>query len=157
VSIDTSKIKNNEVLLKVLAAPINPSDFNMVSISIYLFIRPIIFIIIHFIYQPFIFLCEQAEGTYGANKALPAIAGSEFAAKVMKVGSEVSSLKEGDWVVPHAGNIGKLIILYINNNYYHHHTPPPPNFHNKRSLLSIYILLLLFIFHRYLATRINCE
>ena len=121
------------------------------------FIRPIIFIIIHFIYKPFIYLFEQAEGTYGANKALPAIAGSEFAAKVMKVGSEVSSLKEGDWVVPHVGNIGKLIILYINNNNYYHHIPPPSFHNNKMFHLSIYILLLLFIFYRYLATRINCE
>lgn len=49
------------------------------------------------------------EGTYGINKALPAIAGTEFSAKVLKVGSGVSSLKEGDWVVPHVATIGNLM------------------------------------------------
>mmetsp|Transcript_26771 Transcript_26771/g.36869 ORF Transcript_26771/g.36869 Transcript_26771/m.36869 type:complete len:391 (+) Transcript_26771:810-1982(+) len=77
VSIDNEaslmNLSADEVLLKHLVAPINPSDLNMI------------------------------QGVYGIKpSSFPAIGGQEGVAVVEKVGSSVSDLKEGDWVIPHA-------------------------------------------------------
>ena len=60
----------NEVLVKFLAAPINPADINL------------------------------AEGKYGISVPLPAVGGNEGVARVEKVGSQVKSLRPGHWVIP---------------------------------------------------------
>lgn len=59
----------NDVVVQVLAAPINPSDINMI------------------------------EGTYGVLPKLPAVAGKECVAIVKKVGQDVKALKVGDHVI----------------------------------------------------------
>lgn len=64
------QLNDNEVELKILAAPINPADINMI------------------------------EGVYGIKAKFPAIAGGEGVAEVKKVGSKVSGLAPGDWVIP---------------------------------------------------------
>lgn len=66
----------NDVSLKMLAAPINPSDLNMV------------------------------EGKYGIKAKLPAVAGNEGVALVKEVGNQVKGLKVGDWVIPRGGGFG---------------------------------------------------
>ena len=63
-------LKDDEVLVKMKLAPINPSDINMV------------------------------EGTYFIRPPLPAIVGNEGVGEVMEVGKGVKSLRVGDWVNP---------------------------------------------------------
>ncbi|XP_003450553.1 enoyl-[acyl-carrier-protein] reductase, mitochondrial isoform X1 [Oreochromis niloticus] len=65
-----------DVLVKVLAAPINPSDINMI------------------------------QGTYAILPDLPAVGGNEGVAQVVEVGSQVKSLKAGDWVIPKDASLG---------------------------------------------------
>ena len=71
-----SKINDNEVSLKFLAAPINPSDLNMV------------------------------EGVYGIKPTLPAVGGNEGVAVVTAIGSNVKNLVIGDWVIPFRAGFG---------------------------------------------------
>ena len=59
-----------EVAIKMLAAPINPADINTV------------------------------EGVYGIKNPLPSTPGNEGVAVVEHVGSGVTSLRVGDWVIP---------------------------------------------------------
>ena len=75
-SMDTSKIGAKDVALKMLAAPINPSDTLMV------------------------------QGRYGIAAKLPAVAGNEGVGVVQAVGNDVSSFKVGDWVIPRGGGFG---------------------------------------------------
>jgi trans-2-enoyl-CoA reductase len=64
------KVGDSQVLIRMLAAPINPADLNMV------------------------------QGTYGVKPSnFPVIAGNEGVAVVEKVGAKVSGLAVGDWVV----------------------------------------------------------
>jgi mitochondrial enoyl-[acyl-carrier protein] reductase / trans-2-enoyl-CoA reductase len=63
----------DQVLIRMLRAPINPSDINML------------------------------EGTYGVKVSLPAVAGNEGVGCVEKVGSKVTKLKTGQMVRPATG------------------------------------------------------
>ncbi|XP_014768198.1 enoyl-[acyl-carrier-protein] reductase, mitochondrial [Octopus bimaculoides] len=65
-----SKIKDNDVLVKMLMSPINPSDINMI------------------------------EGTYMIKPPLPAIAGNEGVGEVLETGNNVKKFKPGDWILP---------------------------------------------------------
>lgn len=70
------QIGAKQVLVKLLASPINPSDINMI------------------------------QGTYAILPDLPAVGGNEGVAQVIQVGSQVKSLKEGDWVIPRDAGLG---------------------------------------------------
>lgn len=109
------KVGANEVGLKFLAAPINPSDLNLVwRLQIYnSHLCETYSLLLRF---------SQAEGVYGTKPTLPAVGGNEGVAVVqevtkgcsrscrlaprslviifMQIGSAVSSLQVGDWVVP---------------------------------------------------------
>ncbi|XP_070691491.1 enoyl-[acyl-carrier-protein] reductase, mitochondrial [Pempheris klunzingeri] len=74
--IDLPPIGAKNVLVKMLAAPINPSDINMI------------------------------QGTYAILPDLPAVGGNEGVAQVVEVGSQVKSLKAGDWVIPKDAGLG---------------------------------------------------
>lgn len=63
-------LRDDQVLVKMKLAPINPSDINMV------------------------------EGTYFIRPPLPAIVGNEGVGEVMEVGKGVKNLRMGDWVNP---------------------------------------------------------
>ncbi|XP_045195674.2 enoyl-[acyl-carrier-protein] reductase, mitochondrial-like [Mercenaria mercenaria] len=69
-------LQADEVLVKMLMAPVNPSDINMV------------------------------EGTYFMKPKLPAVAGNEGVGEVLDVGTNVKSLKTGDWVIPNQAGFG---------------------------------------------------
>ena len=71
-----ANLGNTDVAVKMLAAPINPSDINMV------------------------------EGVYGIKASFPAVGGNEGVGVVKKVGSGVKGLKEGDWVIPSSAGFG---------------------------------------------------
>ena len=75
-NVDASKIGANEVILKFLASPINPSDLNMV------------------------------EGVYGVKPKLPAVGGNEGVAVVTSVGSDVKKFAVGDWAIPFRAGFG---------------------------------------------------
>lgn len=63
-------IKDNYVCVKMLAAPINPSDINRI------------------------------QGVYPVRPEMPAVCGLEGVGEVLSVGSSVKGLKPGDWVIP---------------------------------------------------------
>eukprot|EP01119_Soliformovum_irregulare_P002181 TRINITY_DN1239_c0_g1_i1.p1 TRINITY_DN1239_c0_g1~~TRINITY_DN1239_c0_g1_i1.p1 ORF type:complete len:363 (-),score=97.36 TRINITY_DN1239_c0_g1_i1:43-1131(-) len=67
---------NDQIVVKMLASPINHADLNMV------------------------------EGTYGTHPDLPAVGGNEGVGVVVAKGSGVSSLKEGDYVIPAVSGLG---------------------------------------------------
>ncbi|XP_028783828.1 enoyl-[acyl-carrier-protein] reductase, mitochondrial [Neltuma alba] len=70
------EIKENDVCVKMLAAPINPSDINRI------------------------------EGVYPVRPPLPAIGGYEGIGEVHSVGSAVTALSPGDWVIPSPPSFG---------------------------------------------------
>jgi trans-2-enoyl-CoA reductase len=70
------KLNGEEVAIKFLASPINPSDINMV------------------------------EGTYGIAAKYPAIGGNEGVAIVTEIGEGVKKLAVGDWVIPFRAGFG---------------------------------------------------
>ncbi|XP_051843962.1 enoyl-[acyl-carrier-protein] reductase, mitochondrial isoform X1 [Antechinus flavipes] len=66
----------SDVRMKMLAAPINPADINMI------------------------------QGTYAILPALPAVGGNEGVGQVLEVGSAVTGLKPGDWAIPADAGLG---------------------------------------------------
>ncbi|XP_040830006.1 enoyl-[acyl-carrier-protein] reductase, mitochondrial isoform X2 [Ochotona curzoniae] len=66
----------SDVRVRMLAAPINPSDINMI------------------------------QGNYGLLPELPAVGGNEGVGQVLAVGSSVTTLKPGDWVIPASAGLG---------------------------------------------------
>ena len=70
------KLSNGEILIKMLQAPVNPSDINMI------------------------------EGTYFLKPELPAVVGNEGVGEVIEVGENVTSLNLGDWVIPGDAGFG---------------------------------------------------
>lgn len=73
VRMTTEQLKDveaDEVLVEVLAAPINPADMNII------------------------------QGTYPSRPALPAVPGNECVARIVVAGDNVKGLQAGDLVVP---------------------------------------------------------
>ncbi|KAM3398586.1 enoyl-OS-acyl-carrier-protein [Capsicum galapagoense] len=64
------EIKDNDVCIRMLAAPINPSDINRI------------------------------EGVYPVRPPIPAVGGYEGVGEVHTIGSAVKGLSPGDWVIP---------------------------------------------------------
>ncbi|PHT34753.1 putative trans-2-enoyl-CoA reductase, mitochondrial [Capsicum baccatum] len=64
------EIKDNDVCVRMLAAPINPSDINRI------------------------------EGVYPVRPPIPAVGGYEGVGEVHTIGSAVKGLSPGDWVIP---------------------------------------------------------
>ncbi|XP_055117320.1 enoyl-[acyl-carrier-protein] reductase, mitochondrial isoform X3 [Symphalangus syndactylus] len=75
-NLDRAAVGGSDVRVKMLAAPINPSDINMI------------------------------QGNYGLLPELPAVGGNEGVAQVVAVGSNVTRLKPGDWVIPANAGLG---------------------------------------------------
>lgn len=71
-----SQLKDTEVLIRMLASPVNPADINMI------------------------------QGVYRLLPKLPAVGGNEGVGEVMQVGKAVTELQTGDWVVPAAAGWG---------------------------------------------------
>lgn len=76
VEIPPVEVKENDVCVKMLAAPINPSDINRI------------------------------EGVYPVRPQPPATGGYEGVGEVYAVGSSVQSLTPGDWVIPSPPSFG---------------------------------------------------
>lgn len=73
---ELSEPKNKEVLLKMIASPVNPADINTI------------------------------QGKYPSKPSLPAVPGNEGVGQVIKVGREVSDFAEGDHVILIRNNLG---------------------------------------------------
>ncbi|EFJ29553.1 hypothetical protein SELMODRAFT_92070 [Selaginella moellendorffii] len=76
VDVPGRALDRREVCVKMLAAPINPSDINRI------------------------------EGVYPMRPTPPAIAGGEGVGQVELVGSDVENLRVGDWVIPTYSGVG---------------------------------------------------
>ncbi|XP_010514899.1 PREDICTED: probable trans-2-enoyl-CoA reductase, mitochondrial [Camelina sativa] len=70
VNLPPVEVKENDVCVKMIAAPINPSDINRI------------------------------EGVYPVRPPVPAVGGYEGVGEVYAVGSKVNGLSPGDWVIP---------------------------------------------------------
>ncbi|XP_077383944.1 enoyl-[acyl-carrier-protein] reductase, mitochondrial isoform X2 [Festucalex cinctus] len=75
-NMDLPPVGPKDILVKILAAPVNPSDINMI------------------------------QGTYAILPDLPAVGGNEGVAQVVEVGGQVTSLQIGDWVIPRDAGLG---------------------------------------------------
>lgn len=75
-NVELRPVGAKDVLVRMLAAPVNPSDINMI------------------------------QGTYAILPDLPATGGNEGVGQVTEVGSQVKSLKTGDWVIPKDAGLG---------------------------------------------------
>lgn len=69
-------LQQSDVLVKMLAAPINPADINMI------------------------------QGIYPVKPVLPAVGGNEGVGEVIEVGDNTRMLKSGDWVIPRSSGFG---------------------------------------------------
>ncbi|KAM4757885.1 enoyl-[acyl-carrier-protein] reductase, mitochondrial [Cyanocitta cristata] len=74
--LEVPKLGDSDVHVKMLAAPINPADINMI------------------------------QGTYPLLSPLPAVGGNEGVGEVLEVGRRVTALKPGDWVIPANAGLG---------------------------------------------------
>ncbi|XP_024090018.1 enoyl-[acyl-carrier-protein] reductase, mitochondrial isoform X3 [Pongo abelii] len=85
-NLELAAVGGSDVRVKMLAAPINPSDINMI------------------------------QGNYGLLPELPAVGGNEGVAQVIAVGSNVTGLKPGDWVIPANAGLGDSVIQNASNS-----------------------------------------
>ncbi|NXN38665.1 MECR protein, partial [Rhinoptilus africanus] len=74
--LELAKLGDSDVRVKMLAAPINPADINMI------------------------------QGTYPILTPLPAVGGNEGVGEVLEVGQRVAALKPGDRVIPASTGLG---------------------------------------------------
>ncbi|XP_066060761.1 enoyl-[acyl-carrier-protein] reductase, mitochondrial isoform X3 [Chamaea fasciata] len=74
--LEVPKLGDSDVHVKMLAAPINPADINMI------------------------------QGTYPLLSPLPAVGGNEGVGEVLEVGRRVTALKPRDWVIPADAGLG---------------------------------------------------
>ncbi|KAM3124977.1 hypothetical protein CJJ07_000450 [Candidozyma auris] len=83
--IDENNIKPNEIVLKTLGAPVNPSDINQVQ-GVY---------------------PSQPEKTTQLGTSEPsAVGGNEGLFEIIKIGSDVKGFQVGDWAIPTSVNFG---------------------------------------------------
>lgn len=76
VDIPATEVKENDLCVKMLAAPINPSDINRI------------------------------QGVYPVRPEPPAVGGYEGVGEVHSVGSAVTCFSPGDWVIPSPPSFG---------------------------------------------------
>ncbi|XP_036600618.1 enoyl-[acyl-carrier-protein] reductase, mitochondrial isoform X2 [Trichosurus vulpecula] len=69
-NLELRPLGKSDVRMKMLAAPVNPADINMI------------------------------QGSYGILSELPAVGGNEGVGQVVEAGGAVTGVKPGDWVIP---------------------------------------------------------
>lgn len=83
--IDENNLAANQIVVKTLGSPVNPSDINQIQ-GVY---------------------PSQPEKTTALGTEMPlAVAGNEGLFEVLKVGSAVTDIQPGDWAVPSTVNFG---------------------------------------------------
>lgn len=111
-----------DILVKMLAAPINPSDINMIQgIVIESRLPPWQTELrnsqqYHFLWRLKMRCLSESvfSGTYAILPDLPAVGGNEGVANVVEVGSQVKTFKAGDWVIPKDAGLGKIQPMSLN-------------------------------------------
>lgn len=58
-------------------------------------------------------LCLLLIGTYAILPDLPAVGGNEGVGQVLEVGSQVQTVKVGDWVIPRDAGLGESLHLNV--------------------------------------------
>lgn len=104
--VDLPTLGEHDVLVKILAAPINPSDINMIQ-GIFFSFASINGISLIYILKIRFLTGSVFTGTYSILPDLPAVGGNEGVAQIVEVGSKVKSLKLGEWVIPKDAGLGK--------------------------------------------------
>ncbi|XP_051892155.1 enoyl-[acyl-carrier-protein] reductase, mitochondrial [Pristis pectinata] len=84
-NVKLSQLGDSDIRTQMLAAPINPSDINMV------------------------------QGTYPILPDLPAVGGNEGVGQVLETGSKVTNVKPGDWVIPSDAGLGTWRMEAVGN------------------------------------------
>ncbi|KAL8129046.1 hypothetical protein V2J09_018201 [Rumex salicifolius] len=98
VEVPPVEVKDHDVCVKMLAAPINPSDINRIEA----FDRAIALeVIAEFDCLNSPFVC-----VYPVRPEVPAVGGYEGVGEVHCVGSSVKDLSPGDWVIPSPPSFG---------------------------------------------------
>ncbi|PIA16169.1 NAD(P)-binding protein [Coemansia reversa NRRL 1564] len=83
------ELQRNEVLIRMLAAPVNPSDLNQIEGS-----------------YPVKARFKKLNAVDGTNTSLIAtVGGNEGVAEILATGSSVAGLYNGDWVVPRQAGV----------------------------------------------------
>ena len=108
-----AEMGSTDVAVDMLMCPINPSDINQIQGIISA-------------YKSGILIMFSSPGMYAYTPPLPAVGGGEGVGVVTKVGSDVSLLREGDWVIPGSPvGVGKVIFsmreCWICSIYFLHH------------------------------------
>ncbi|XP_068935167.1 enoyl-[acyl-carrier-protein] reductase, mitochondrial isoform X3 [Petaurus breviceps papuanus] len=85
-NLEPSPLGKSDVRLKMLAAPVNPADINVI------------------------------QGKYGILPELPAVGGNEGVGQVVEVGNAVTRVKPGDWVIPANPGLGDSVIQNAANS-----------------------------------------
>lgn len=117
-----AKLGDTDVHVKMLAAPINPADINMIQGTA---------LAASFVHVGACGMlpagCPRGfgggtwdgealgvmltsgfpAGTYAIVSPLPAVGGNEGVGEVLEVGSRVAALKPGDWVIPTTSGLGE--------------------------------------------------
>ncbi|MBW00862.1 Trans-2-enoyl-CoA reductase, mitochondrial, partial [Eschrichtius robustus] len=83
-NLELAAVGRSDVHVKMLAAPVNPSDINMIQDE----------------------EARAQRGNYGLLPKLPAVGGNEGVGQVIAVGSSVTGVKPGDWVIPANAGLG---------------------------------------------------
>ena len=100
----------------MLMCPVNPADINqiqghMMMLDLYFFVCSLF----SFAHTSGILSSEHAvfsppsTGVYAVKPPFPAVGGGEGVGRVSKVGANVTSFAEGDWVVPATTTLGKAV------------------------------------------------
>lgn len=108
---DLSSLGAKDVRVKILAAPINPADINMIQGNPHSYKVPEQNINFLWGLKTCCLPNSVFAGTYAILPDLPAVGGNEGVAQVVEVGSQVKSLKAGDWVIPKEASLGNLLLL----------------------------------------------
>ena len=117
--------QGSQVLVKMLASTLNPSDVNTVRTSAAVFPKALSNAALcralsrmaahwsdpsarasHSIIFSIDFPRLQIEGTYAVKPTLPAVAGHEGVGVVIAAGPQVKNLKVNDWVIPAQAGFG---------------------------------------------------
>ncbi|XP_040612423.1 enoyl-[acyl-carrier-protein] reductase, mitochondrial isoform X2 [Mesocricetus auratus] len=85
-NLELTAVEGSDVHVRMLAAPVNPADINMI------------------------------QGNYGLLPKLPAVGGNEGVGQVVAVGNSVSGLKPGDWVILTSAGLGDSVIQNASNS-----------------------------------------
>ena len=97
IDVPPVEIKERDLCVKMLAAPINPSDINRIE-GEFLSILLLDFRLNYSVLR--VLSMDLLVGVYPVRPPVPAIGGYEGVGEVQALGSAVENFSVGDWVIP---------------------------------------------------------